>query len=350
MHVRVPPKATSAFTSQKRRHSARQSSSSARRTISGVIGGVPAGTRMTGSPSRVSTRAGVSPRRANSDITEPSERRSWVASSRAANRTSSSMSSVVRTTLMLVHQRITSTRSSSLSLIGGWDAAGAAPSSLRRCGVPTHVRCQVARRPLPRCPASVAHPRARSRPVVRVERGTLRGADQIGLAVGPATQAPPDEKAFRHPDHRHRIHVCPQQRPDHRRSPTRRLLRVRTSVPADTLPTHDVVRAYKGLEAVERAFGTLKDPESRSARSTTASKTGSARTCCCACSTTTSPCTSRPPGRRCCSQMSTHPSPPTPSPKLPARTRLAAPGYCAATRKMGLARHRPARPVSHVST
>jgi len=36
---------------------------------------------------------------------------------------------------------------------------------------------------------------------------------------------------------------------------------LRTNVPADALPTHDVVRAYKGLEAVERAFGTFKGPE-----------------------------------------------------------------------------------------
>lgn len=46
------------------------------------------------------------PRRASSEITEPSERRWLEASSRAAAITSSSRSSVVRTALMLAHQRI----------------------------------------------------------------------------------------------------------------------------------------------------------------------------------------------------------------------------------------------------
>jgi hypothetical protein len=36
---------------------------------------------------------------------------------------------------------------------------------------------------------------------------------------------------------------------------------LRTSVPAETLASADVVRAYKGLEEVERAFGTFKGPE-----------------------------------------------------------------------------------------
>ena len=75
-----------------------QSSSSARRTISGVIGGVSGGTWITGRPPAASTRAGISPRRASSEITAPSDRRSLAASSRAAATTSSSISSVVRTT------------------------------------------------------------------------------------------------------------------------------------------------------------------------------------------------------------------------------------------------------------
>ena len=36
---------------------------------------------------------------------------------------------------------------------------------------------------------------------------------------------------------------------------------LRTSVEAERLPTAEVVRSYKGLEQVERAFGTLKGPE-----------------------------------------------------------------------------------------
>ena len=36
---------------------------------------------------------------------------------------------------------------------------------------------------------------------------------------------------------------------------------LRTSVDAETMPAAEVVRSYKGLEQVERAFGTLKGPE-----------------------------------------------------------------------------------------
>jgi len=96
VHVRVPSQRDKRVDVQQR-HRGAQSSSSARRTISDVIGGVPAGTRMTGSPSSASTRAGVSPRRASSEITEPSERCSPRASCRATTTTSSSMFKVVRT-------------------------------------------------------------------------------------------------------------------------------------------------------------------------------------------------------------------------------------------------------------
>ena len=74
-----------------------QSSSNALRTISGVIGGASAGDMITGKRPLVSTRAGVRPRRARSEMTAPIGRRSWAASSRAASITSSAMSRVVRT-------------------------------------------------------------------------------------------------------------------------------------------------------------------------------------------------------------------------------------------------------------
>ena len=94
---------------------------------------------------------------------------------------------------------------------------------------------------------------------------------------------------------------------------------LRTSVPADTLPTDDVVRAYKGLEEVERAFGTFKGPELRDPPDPPPPReTASARTSCSACSPTTSPGTSAQPGRRCCSKTSTRQPPPTPSPRPPA--------------------------------
>ena len=95
----------------------------------------------------------------------------------------------------------------------------------------------------------------------RVTRGTLTGADQIGLAVGPALK-------------RHRMNKLLEiQITDTAFAFARKTQQIeaeaaldgfyvlRTSVGADTLPTDDVVRAYKGLEQVERAFGTFKGPE-----------------------------------------------------------------------------------------
>jgi hypothetical protein len=95
----------------------------------------------------------------------------------------------------------------------------------------------------------------------RVERGTLQGADQIGLAVGPALKRYRVKKHFE-------VEIS-----DTSFSYARKTAQIaaeaaldgfyvlRTSVPARTLPTGDVVRAYKGLEEVERAFGTFKGPE-----------------------------------------------------------------------------------------
>ncbi len=52
---------------------ARRAAQSARLTISAVMGGVPAGTRITGRPSWTSTRACVRPCRARPEMTDPSE-------------------------------------------------------------------------------------------------------------------------------------------------------------------------------------------------------------------------------------------------------------------------------------
>jgi hypothetical protein len=95
----------------------------------------------------------------------------------------------------------------------------------------------------------------------RVTHGTLTGADQIGLAVGPAM------KRYRMKKHfdiqitdtsfsfaRKTDQIKAEAAPDG-------IYVLRTSVAANTLATDDVVRAYKGLEQVERAFGTFKGPE-----------------------------------------------------------------------------------------
>jgi len=95
----------------------------------------------------------------------------------------------------------------------------------------------------------------------RVKAGTLTGAAQIGLAVGPALKR-----------HRVKKHFTVQitdtsltyQRKCEQIDSEAALdgfYVLRTSVPDQTLATDEVVRAYKGLEEVERAFGTFKGPE-----------------------------------------------------------------------------------------
>jgi transposase len=95
----------------------------------------------------------------------------------------------------------------------------------------------------------------------RVERGTLHGSDQIGLAVGPALKRYRMNKHFE-------IQISDTSFSFKRKADQIEaeadldgFYVLRTSVPAGELPTADVVRAYKGLEQVERAFGTFKGPE-----------------------------------------------------------------------------------------
>ena len=93
----------------------------------------------------------------------------------------------------------------------------------------------------------------------RVERGTLHGSDQIGLAVGPALKRYRMNKHFE-------IQISDtsfsfKRKADQIEADLDGFYVLRTSVPTGELPTADVVRAYKGLEQVERAFGTFKGPE-----------------------------------------------------------------------------------------
>ncbi|MGH3600970.1 MAG: IS1634 family transposase [Pseudonocardiaceae bacterium] len=93
----------------------------------------------------------------------------------------------------------------------------------------------------------------------RVDRGTLLGAAQIGVAVGPAL------KRFRMKKHfqititdteftyaRDRTGIATEAALDG-------FYILRTSL--TDLPAGDVVRAYKNLEQAERAFGSLKGPD-----------------------------------------------------------------------------------------
>jgi hypothetical protein len=95
----------------------------------------------------------------------------------------------------------------------------------------------------------------------RVDHGTLLGADQIGLAVGPAL------KRFRMRKH-FQIEITDTTFTYTRDSAaiaTEAALDgfyiLRTSLTETDLPAGDVVRAYKNLEQAERAFGSIKGPD-----------------------------------------------------------------------------------------
>jgi Transposase DDE domain len=92
----------------------------------------------------------------------------------------------------------------------------------------------------------------------RVDAGTLHGADKIGLAVGPALKRYRMKKHFD-------IEITDTSFTFGRRSEQITaeaaldgIYVLRTSVSAETLPTADIVRSYKQLKEVERAFGTYK--------------------------------------------------------------------------------------------
>jgi hypothetical protein len=120
----------------------------------------------------------------------------------------------------------------------------------------------------------VAHERARKRQELlaatergldeirqRVQRGTLTGADQIGLAVGPALKRYRVKKHFQVEITDTSLSYQRKAKQIQAEAALDGFYVLRTSVPAQALATGEVVRAYKGLEQVERAFGTLKGPE-----------------------------------------------------------------------------------------
>jgi hypothetical protein len=95
----------------------------------------------------------------------------------------------------------------------------------------------------------------------RVQRGTLQGAAQIGLAVGPAARRYKVAKHFE-------LQITDEHFAFERKTEQIKaeaaldgIYILRTSLRTDELETAEVVRAYKGLEHVERAFRALKGPE-----------------------------------------------------------------------------------------
>ncbi|MCA1680214.1 MAG: IS1634 family transposase [Actinobacteria bacterium] len=95
----------------------------------------------------------------------------------------------------------------------------------------------------------------------RVERGTLQGSDQIGLAVGPALKRYRVKKHFEVEISDTSFTFARKTEQIQAEAALDGFYVLRTSVPAQALATAEVVRAYKGLEQVERAFGTFKGPE-----------------------------------------------------------------------------------------
>jgi transposase len=95
----------------------------------------------------------------------------------------------------------------------------------------------------------------------RVKHGTLQGADQIGLAVGPAIKRYRVKKHFE-------VTITDTTFTHARKSEQIAaeaaldgFYILRTSLAETDLAIEDVVRAYKNLEQAERAFGSLKGPE-----------------------------------------------------------------------------------------
>jgi hypothetical protein len=95
----------------------------------------------------------------------------------------------------------------------------------------------------------------------RVRGGTLQGADQIGLAVGPTLkqyrvkkhfQVKITDTTFTYERKRQQIET---------EAALDGIYVLRTSVPDTELDSGEVVRSYKGLKHVEDAFRTFKGPE-----------------------------------------------------------------------------------------
>jgi hypothetical protein len=95
----------------------------------------------------------------------------------------------------------------------------------------------------------------------RVDRGTLLGADQIGLAVGPALKRYRMKKHFQITITDTTFTYTRDSDGIAAEAALDGFYILRTSLTETDLAAGDVVRAYKNLEQAERAFGSLKGPE-----------------------------------------------------------------------------------------
>lgn len=95
----------------------------------------------------------------------------------------------------------------------------------------------------------------------RVDRGTLLGAAQIGLAVGPALKRFHVKKHFDVQITDMDFTYQRKQQQIDEEAALDGFYILRTNHTAADVPAGDVVRAYKNLEQAERAFRTLKGPD-----------------------------------------------------------------------------------------
>ena len=95
----------------------------------------------------------------------------------------------------------------------------------------------------------------------RVSAGTLTGADQIGVAVGPALKRYRMRKHFEIAITDTTFTYARKSEPIAAEAALDGFYILRTSLTETDLQTPDVVRAYKNLEQAERAFGSLKGPD-----------------------------------------------------------------------------------------
>jgi hypothetical protein len=95
----------------------------------------------------------------------------------------------------------------------------------------------------------------------RVKEGTLKGAAEIGLAAGPALKRYRMKKHFEITITDAGFTFSRKSEQIEAEADLDGFYVLRTSAPEGELAAPEVVRSYKGLEQVERAFGTLKGPE-----------------------------------------------------------------------------------------
>jgi transposase len=95
----------------------------------------------------------------------------------------------------------------------------------------------------------------------RVDAGTLRGAAEIGLAVGQVINRRKVKKHFELTIEDERFEYRRKEEQIAEEASLDGFYVLRTNVPAEDLSAPEVVRSYKALAQAERAFRTLKGPE-----------------------------------------------------------------------------------------